>query len=185
VSSYTPTLEALCLARKDMPIVTKVDTRVLVVAESSAPGMPRLLSVEEEIRAVQKHLSVDVIGMEERSYGQGPAKAQIATVLSAIPDSPILHLACHGRQDLENPLESGFMLSDGILTVRKLMSLDLKNAFLAFLSACETAKGDPQHPDQNFHLAAAMLFVGFRSVIATMWSVKMFLPAIVKPIYVT
>lgn len=37
------------------------------------------------------------------------------------------------------------------------------------LSACETATGDSEQPDQAVHLAAAMLFVGFRSVIATMW----------------
>jgi CHAT domain-containing protein len=49
------------------------------------------------------------------------------------------------------------------------MDLDLKDAFLAFLSACETAKGDKEQPDQTVDLAAAMLFVGFRSVIATMW----------------
>jgi CHAT domain-containing protein len=152
-----------------MPVITKAEARVLLVAESSAPGMPHLPSVEEEIRAVQKHLSVDVIGMEEDGRAQGSAKAQKAAVLSALSHSPILHLACHGQQDLKKPLESGFMLSDGMLTVRELMRLDLKNAFLAFLSACETAKGDPGHPDQNFHLAAAMLFVGFRSVIGTIW----------------
>jgi CHAT domain-containing protein len=152
-----------------MPVITKAKARVLIVAEPSAPGMPHLPSVEEEIRTVQEHLPIDVIGMERHSHAQGPTKAQKAAVLSALPHSPILHLACHGQQDLKKPLESGFMLSDGMLTVRELMRLDLKNAFLAFLSACETAKGDPGHPDQNFHLAAAMLFVGFRSVIGTMW----------------
>jgi CHAT domain-containing protein len=39
----------------------------------------------------------------------------------------------------------------------------------AFLSACETAKGDRSQPDQAVHLAASLLFCGFRSVIATMW----------------
>jgi CHAT domain-containing protein len=167
-----------------MPVIKKPDARVLLVAEPSAPGMLHLPCVGEEIRAVQDYFSVDVIGMERHSRAQGPAKAKIASVMSALPDSPILHLACHGQQDLENPLKSGFMLSDGMLTVRELMRLDLKNAFLAFLSACETAKGDPQHPDQNFHLAAAMLFVGFRSVIATMWSVKIFPAWITKLMHV-
>jgi CHAT domain-containing protein len=49
------------------------------------------------------------------------------------------------------------------------MKLDLKHAQLAFLSACETAKGDREQPDQAIHLAATMLFVGFKSVIGTMW----------------
>jgi hypothetical protein len=51
------------------------------------------------------------------------------------------------------------------------MELKLDNAFLAFLSAGETAKGDRMQPDQAMHLAAAMLFSGFKSVVATMWYV--------------
>jgi len=50
------------------------------------------------------------------------------------------------------------------------MTLNLPRASLAFLSACETAKGCAEQPDQVLHLAAAMLFVGFPSVIGTMWS---------------
>jgi CHAT domain-containing protein len=40
---------------------------------------------------------------------------------------------------------------------------------LAFLSACQTAMGDETTPDEMMHLAAALLFAGFRSVVATMW----------------
>jgi CHAT domain-containing protein len=60
-------------------------------------------------------------------------------------------------------------MSDELLTVSKLMALNLPNAFLAMLSACETAKGDAAQPDQVVHLAAAMLYVGFRSVVGTLW----------------
>jgi CHAT domain-containing protein len=51
----------------------------------------------------------------------------------------------------------------------RLVELKMDTAFLAFLSACETAKGDQDQPDQIMHLAAAMMFTGFKSVIATMW----------------
>jgi CHAT domain-containing protein len=60
-------------------------------------------------------------------------------------------------------------LSNGTLTVSKLMGLDLNQAWFAYLSACETAKGDAKQPDQGVHLATAMLFAGFKSVVATMW----------------
>jgi CHAT domain-containing protein len=40
---------------------------------------------------------------------------------------------------------------------------------LAFLSACETAKVHKNVPDEAMHLAATLLFAGFRGVIATMW----------------
>jgi len=55
------------------------------------------------------------------------------------------------------------------LTVLELMQLKLTRPFLSFLSACETAKGDRSQPDQVVHLAATMLFIGFKSVVGTMW----------------
>jgi CHAT domain-containing protein len=81
----------------------------------------------------------------------------------------IVHLACHGIQDSNNALDSGFCLRDGRLTIEQLMKLKLDDPLLAFLSACETAKGDEDQPDQVMHLAAAMMFLGFKSVVATMW----------------
>lgn len=98
----------------------------------------------------------------------------VPEVLDNLPTASILHLACHGEQDATNPLESGFCLRDGRLTIGELMKLNLQNAFFAFLSACETAKGDSKQPDQAVHLAAAILFVGFRSVIATMWCISQY-----------
>jgi CHAT domain-containing protein len=97
------------------------------------------------------------------------ARAVIKTITDALQNANLVHLACHGTQNAKDALSSGFHLFDGTLTVSHLMNLDLKNAFFAFLSACETAKGDEMQPDQTVHLAAAMLFVGFRSVVATMW----------------
>jgi CHAT domain-containing protein len=82
----------------------------------------------------------------------------------------ILHLACHGLQDSE-PLKSALQLQDGKVAIKDIMQLDLPHAVLAYLSACQTAKGDRNAPDQVVHLAASMLFCGFRSVIGTMWYV--------------
>ena len=61
------------------------------------------------------------------------------------------------------------MLSDGKLSVSQLMHTTIPEAGFAFLSACETAKGDGRQPDQAVHLAAAMMFVGFKSIVGTMW----------------
>ena len=62
-------------------------------------------------------------------------------------------------------------MADEKLTIMQLMKLDLSKAFLAILSACHTAKGDNNQPDQTVHLAATMLFLGFKSVVATLWYV--------------
>jgi CHAT domain-containing protein len=96
------------------------------------------------------------------------ATPTMRSLLDTLPSAHLLHLSCHGQQH-PNPLESSFALRDGKLTISSLMKLNLPNAMLAFLSACETAKGDKEQPDQAVHLAASMLFCGFRSVLATMW----------------
>jgi CHAT domain-containing protein len=88
--------------------------------------------------------------------------------LLAGPPAHILHLASHGVQETE-PLKSSFVLEDGNLSIEDIMEYDLPHAVLAFLSACRTAQGDANAPDQAVHLAASMLFCGFRSVIGTMW----------------
>lgn len=104
-----------------------------------------------------------------RSALQPELGATVPAVLEQLPKASVLHLACHGQQDTRDPLQSGFCLRDRKLTIAQLMRSNLEGAILAFLSACETAKGDETQPDQTVHLAASMLFAGFRSVICTMW----------------
>ncbi|EIN05239.1 hypothetical protein PUNSTDRAFT_137922 [Punctularia strigosozonata HHB-11173 SS5] len=76
----------------------------------------------------------------------------------------------NGHKDLEIPLNSGSILRDEKLTIERLMLVPLPPAFMAFLSACETAQGDFKQPDQVVHLAAAMFFAGFKNIVATLWS---------------
>jgi CHAT domain-containing protein len=94
-------------------------------------------------------------------------------VAKSLQSAQLIHVASHGIQDALQPLQSGLCLNDGLLTVERLMKLNLKDAFFAFLSACETAKGDEKQPDQTIHLAATLLFTGFESVVGTMWCVRL------------
>lgn len=168
VSSYTPTLTALIEARRHCPTIRMAELRPLLIAEPTAPGLPFLENVVNEIQAITDIIAPSmpsIIG-DMDTCGAG---AQLHAVLAQLPHASIVHLACHAEQNDNEPLESGFCLRDGRLTVASLMQLALPRAFFAFLGACETAKGDRAQPDQAVHLAAAMLFVGFRSVIATMW----------------
>ncbi|KAG1846177.1 CHAT domain-containing protein [Suillus subalutaceus] len=43
---------------------------------------------------------------------------------------------------------------------------------LHFFSACETAVGDHDTPDEVIHLAAGLQFAGVKSVIGTLWKVN-------------
>ncbi|KAG1797157.1 uncharacterized protein BJ212DRAFT_1406857 [Suillus subaureus] len=51
------------------------------------------------------------------------------------------------------------------------MEKDIPHAEFAFLSACHTAVGDEETPDEVIHLAAGLQFSGFKSVIGTLWAV--------------
>ena len=92
-------------------------------------------------------------------------------VRTAMKRAPWVHLACHGSQNPVDATQSAFHLFDGPLTLSDLMGTASDNAELAFLSACQTAVGDEKTPEESAHLAAGMLAVGFKGVIATMWSI--------------
>jgi CHAT domain-containing protein len=168
-SSYTPTLSALLNAQKKAPQTAPHRLSVLTIAEdcvATGSALQPLWFVEREVTTVaetakaSKHkCSVDAIA----------SHATVERVTDRVQAAHFVHLACHGTQDQANALNSGFHLSNGKLTVSKLMRLNLDKAWFAYLSACETAKGDKEQPDQVVHLAAAMLHAGFKSVVATMW----------------
>ena len=96
-------------------------------------------------------------------------RGSVNDVISHLPTTSIAHFACHGEQNQQNPLESALILQDGQLKVSQIMQQRMPNASLAFLSACETAMGDENLPDEAIHLGATLFFAGFRGVVATMW----------------
>jgi hypothetical protein len=64
-----------------------------------------------------------------------PRAVTASFLLDRLPEATIL-LACHGRQDPEDALSNGFVLSDEMLDIERLMQVPLSRAFMAFLSAC-------------------------------------------------
>jgi CHAT domain-containing protein len=167
VSSYIPTLTSLSRSRKKWQPLSRTDVTGLIICEPSAPGMSALSEVTQEVRFVR-----DCFQAADASVIDTPSTTsrsrELAALMSNTPMN-ILHLACHGVQD-PDPLKSAFLLRDGRFTIGDIMQLDMSHAVLAYLSACQTAKGDRNAPDQAVHLAASMLFCGFKSVIGTMWS---------------
>jgi CHAT domain-containing protein len=147
VSSYTPTISGLLGARKEYIPVKKQDVRALVAAvpRPSLPLWSELESTIEEVSIVKATLPkgtlISIPGADDSPDGSNDGVTACA-LLDKLPEATVLHLACHGRQDPENPLSSGFVMSDELLTIERLMQAPLPRAFMAFLSACETAKGD-------------------------------------------
>jgi CHAT domain-containing protein len=149
------------LRRDRLSLALVAEKRAQDAALLTIPG------VDEEI----EHVAAVTRSNTVKSVYQQAGMTTVTGTSAMMQTADIVHLACHGIQDMEDATQSGFCLGDGRLTIGKLMELKLNNVFLAFLSACETAKGDKEQPDQAMHLAAAMLFSGFKVVIATMWCV--------------
>jgi tetratricopeptide (TPR) repeat protein len=168
VSSYTPTISALLRAQKSATPIRSADVSMLLVGEDCATNlnMGRLWNVGKELACVESIATTKQFGHAVEAI---PKEATVELVTDRVKSASFIHLACHGIQDPTNALESGFFLRNGMLTISKLMELELHKPWFAYLSACETAKGDAEQPDQVMHLAAAMLFAGFKSVVATMW----------------
>ena len=121
-----------------------------------------------ELRVIQRHIPSDALV----ALGHPPStpRATVSEVLSHLSTASIVHFACHGKQNWGNPLESALLLDNGgKISVERIMQHDMRNAQLAFLCACETAMGEKEVPDESMHLGAALLFAGFKGVIATMW----------------
>jgi tetratricopeptide (TPR) repeat protein len=168
VSSYTPTVSALLRAQAQAPSVRSTDVDMLLVGEDSAknPALSKLWNVRTELTRVGSIATAKHFGNTIETIARD---ATVERVTERIKTASFVHLACHGLQHRTNAVESGFYLNDNKLTISRLMELQLDRPWFAYLSACETAKGDAEQPDQVMHLAAAMLFAGFKHVVATMW----------------
>jgi len=100
------------------------------------------------------------------------AKATTERVKTEMKAHNWVHFACHGIQDVAEPLESGVHLHDGRLELLEIMRQQILNPDFAFLSACQTSKGDLKLSDEVVHFAAGMLSAGYRGVVGTMWSIS-------------
>lgn len=100
-----------------------------------------------------------------------PAQATPERVLDGIRRATVAHLACHGRAQLDAPLDSGVLLADGaVLRLRDLLAVQT-TLRLAVLSACETSMPGLELPDEVVSLPTGLLQAGVGGVVASLWAV--------------
>jgi CHAT domain-containing protein len=168
VSSYTPNVTALTRRFEDC---RSIDDSVAGLFLTSQPdGIPgsQIPGTTREVKEIY-----------ETSLKYGTARVEMLNGDHVTPDECLnhldrfssVHLACHGSQDMKNPLSSQFFFHHGTLDLSTVIKKDLKNADLAFLSACQTSTGDEKLVEEAVHLAAGMLAAGYRRVVGTMWSI--------------
>ncbi|KAJ3561484.1 hypothetical protein NP233_g10168 [Leucocoprinus birnbaumii] len=189
IPSYTYGLEVLLNARTRLGSVSSEqskssESQLSVVGIGNYPGRPHLAlpSVSQEVQIlsdlVEGNARIALHKMEND-------ETSVDAVLSALKSSQFVHLACHGTQDLEDPLNSRLVLtSDGSLELRRILAEDLKSAEFAFLSACQTATGVSSLSNESVHLAGGFMAAGFKGVVGTLWRIAdEDAPGVVRGVY--
>jgi CHAT domain-containing protein len=158
IPSYTPTLSALIESRTPGPHSFKKPSILLVAQpDESMPG------AWEEISHIQ-HLKTTVTTLISKN-------ATPSVVMERLQEHRFAHFSCHGILETGKPFDASFKLySDERLTLLDIIRSRLPSAEFAFLSACHTAEvTEGSIADEGLHLAAAVQYSGFRSVVGTMW----------------
>jgi hypothetical protein len=165
VSSYTPSLRVLARATAQ-PAPPREARSLLVVSLPGAPGLTTLPGARQEA----DHLA----GVLPDTRILSGDQATHETVRHALGTHAWVHFACHAAHDLTSPSRSRLFLHDhetAPLTVEEISGLRLTHARFAYLSACDTARGGLNLPDEALHLGGALQLAGYQHVIASLWPV--------------
>ncbi|KFY69551.1 hypothetical protein V496_00132 [Pseudogymnoascus sp. VKM F-4515 (FW-2607)] len=172
--SYISSFRALKYSRErsTRPVLVPT-TPPLVLAMNKTIGQRDLLAEREadsikQVFTATKFKAPDIIS--------SPSKKK---ALENIDSRQIVHFACHGYADINDPSKSHLLLHDSAVpgTPDQLSVADIVEATsnlgrLAYLSACSTAQHAlPDFFDENINLAATFQLVGFSHVVGTLWSV--------------
>ncbi|KAK0497894.1 CHAT domain-containing protein [Armillaria luteobubalina] len=138
-SSYIPTLSSLINARRRNTAITT--PRTLILDQSH----------ELENTRVETQL-VESILPDGSTTRFSNDEATVFTVRNILPSYSWVHFACHGHLNGRNPFMSGFKLWD-----KEMLTLS------------SMVRATPRIHNESLHLSAAMQFLGYRSVVATLW----------------
>ena len=133
-----------------------------------APGFYELPNSESEISTISQHFLKNEIFLKN--------EATESVVKDKCHAFDVIHLASHGEFNEKQPLFSGLLLArdkrnDGYLQVHEVFGLELKEANLITLSACETALAKVEGGDDLVGLSRAFIYAGTPSILGTLWKV--------------
>jgi len=169
VCSYTPTVSSLLEKLKEADSAQPPESsKLLIISQPNTPGCLPIPETTKEMNSILKTIRT-YTGEPHHLEGESASVSQVKLEMESYGS---IHLACHASQSLDNPLKSGFYLHDGRLELAEIMKQKFAVRQLAFLSACQTSTGTEKLSEEAVHLAAGMLAAGYRSVVATMWTIK-------------
>jgi hypothetical protein len=165
VSSYALSVRDLRAAQSAAARRRTPDSgnQLLAVAMAETPGQRSLPRAADEIAAVAGHFTDPVLLSGDEATQE--------RVIAELPTASWAHFACHAASYPYRPSESRLLLADQALTVAALSRQQLPDAHLAYLSACETARGGTHLADEGITLASAFRLAGYTHAVAALWPV--------------
>ena len=170
VSSYVTSLDSLLRAKKKKRQRATQNFKLLAISQPNTSGFQTLPQSTTEVQTLVDLVSSKDCSKNDIYHFNGP-NATINCVLDALDTCSWVHFSCHVFQESVQGMKSAFALHDGPLELGQIAFKRLSTGQFAFLSACHAASGLQNLPGETIHLAAGMLFAGFPSVIATMWTI--------------
>ena len=137
----------------------------LIMVQAHVEGLSPLANADAEATAVATALGAQpLLG----------SQATESVFKQRAPGASIIHIASHGELEPTAPLFSRIYLGadatdSGALTVQDVYGLNLANASLVVLSACETDLGVLSKGDDLVGLTRAFIYAGAPAVIASLW----------------
>ena len=142
--------------------------RLLAMADPQTDYIP-LEFAEKEVDQISGHFP-----QSELYFHEEATETRVKTRSST---HDVLHFATHGEFNDRQPMQSGLLLTcdnenDGFLQVHEIFGLDLREANLVTLSACDTALSRIYSGDDLVGLSRAFLYAGAPTLLATLWPVQ-------------
>lgn len=163
VSSYTSSLKSLI--RPKYPRRSTFGMAApLLVSQTNSQGFAPLPHAKAEIRAIN-----EIIPRNKRVIEDNLATRSV--VLEKVRQHSWLHLACHGRADISEPLLSRFILHDGSISLLDMFETSGSPMDFAFLAACNSSPVDLTTLAEAHRLPSAAQLVGYKGAIGGLWPV--------------
>jgi hypothetical protein len=176
IPSYAPSIKALLRSRQHSDRYQGQNQKptLTVVTMSTTPGHESLGGVSRERKAILE------VCKEVYNCIDLP-QPDVNAALKTLVESDIIHFACHGMANIEDPSQSHLLLEKVTengkevdkLTVSRMLSLGgVRRAWIAYLSACSTASMRASRlADEGLHTSGALQISGFAHVIGSLWPV--------------
>ncbi len=167
--TYLPSSGILqyCLNKKDKP---KNNILALGNPDLNNPRFD-LPNAEMEVKEVAKYFEKQVVFLRK------DATEDRCRIFAG--DYNIIHFACHGEFNRLKPMSSSLLLAkgadfleDGRLEAYEVYGIDLKNARLVILSACESGLSKVTKGDEIIGLLRGFIYAGAPTIIASLWKVS-------------